>query len=227
LDVVKHLIIAGSVVAIGLGGDLACAQGVAPFSQETAARLQLLQPFIDEASDLFGVPEAWIRAVIAAESGGQTTVNGEPITSPAGAIGPMQVMPRTYDELRRRYGLGPDPADAEQNILAGTAYLKELYDRFGRAGMFAAYNARPERYQAYLDGNLPLPEETRASLAMLGNFLPDTAAEVTFTSGKDLFFPLSGQDPAITATQSVPDSAALFVPLNPPAPHPSAERKQR
>jgi soluble lytic murein transglycosylase-like protein len=223
----KGLIIAASTSAIFLGGTAASAQSVAPFDQETTARLQILQPFIDEASHRFGIPEAWVRAVIAAESGGRTTVKGEPITSRAGAIGPMQVMPRTYDELRLRYGLGPDPADPEQNILAGTAYLKELHERFGRAGMFAAYNAGPERYQAYLDGNLPLPDETRAYLATLGRVPSDTAAEVTLTSGKDLFFPISRQNAGITAGKSAPNSNALFVPLNPPAPDPSVEKKGR
>jgi hypothetical protein len=210
----KRLIIAASAVAIGLSGTATHAQTVAQFDQETTARLQSLQPFIDEASVRFGVPEVWIRGVISAESGGQTTVNGQPITSPAGAIGPMQVMPRTYDELRLRYGLGPDPADPEQNILAGAAYLKELYDRFGRAGMFAAYNVGPERYRAYLDGDLPLPEETRTYLAALGNVASGIPAEVPFLSGKDLFFPMSGQDhPGNTAAQPAP-SDALFIPLN-------------
>ncbi len=221
----KCLIIAASALAIGLGGTSTRAQSVAQFDQETTARLQALQPLIDEASHRFGVPAAWIRAVINAESGGRTTINGKPIISPAGAMGPMQVMPRTYDELRRRYGLGPDPADPEQNIFAGTAYLKELYERFGRAGMFSAYNAGPERYQAYLDGNLPLPEETRAYLAALGNIVSDTAAEAAFTSGKGLFFPLSGQDPESTAAQPAPNSSELFIPLNPPWRGPSAEKK--
>ncbi len=223
----KGLIIAASATAIYLTSTAVRAETIVQFDQETTSQLQALRPFIDEASERFGIPDAWIRAVISAESGGRTTINGKPITSPAGAIGPMQVMPRTYEELRLRYGLGPDPADPEQNILAGTAYLKELYERFGRAGMFAAYNAGPERYQAYLDGNLPLPEETRAYLAILGNVLPDNAAEVTLPSGKNLFFPISGQHPAITAAQSVPNSNVLFIPLNPPAPDPSAEKMGR
>ncbi|NJO33430.1 MAG: lytic transglycosylase domain-containing protein [Rhodospirillales bacterium] len=168
------------------------------------------------------------RAVrIAAETGGRTRFNGKPITSSAGAIGPMQVMPRTYDELRQRYGLGPDPADPEQNILAGTAYLKELYRRFGRAGMFAAYNAGPERYQAYLEGDLPLPQETKAYLVALGNVLPDTAPQASFPSGKDLFFPLSAENPESTAGPSAPNSNSLFVPLDRPEPGPAAEKKGR
>lgn len=220
----KALIIATSAAAIGLCGTPASAQEVMQFDQATTARLQILQPFIDEASDRFGVPEAWIRAVIAVESGGRTTVNGQPITSPAGAIGPMQVMPRTYDKLRLRYGLGPEPADPEQNILAGTAYLKELHERFGRAGLFAAYNAGPERYEAYLDRNLPLPEETTAYLAALGNVASGISA-ATFTSGRNLFFPLSGQDPAEFTAKLELNSGALFVPLNPAEPSAAAEKK--
>lgn len=223
----KGLIIAASATAINLTSAAVRAETIVQFDQETTARLQALQPFIDQASDRFGVPEVWIRAVISAESGGRTTVNGEPITSPAGAIGPMQVMPQTFDELRLRYGLGPDPADPEQNILAGTAYLKELYERFGRAGIFAAYNAGPELYQAYLDGHLPLPDETRVYLATLGNVLSDTAAEAIVASGKHLFFPLSGLSPGSTAAPSGSNASALFIPLNPPTLGPSAEKKGR
>jgi soluble lytic murein transglycosylase-like protein len=225
LDPVKGLIIAVSAIAIGLGSPPTSARAVTQFDNETTARLQILQPFIDKASDRFGVPEAWIRAVIAAESGGQTTLNSQPITSPAGAVGPMQVMPRTYDELRLRYNLGPDPADPEQNILAGTAYLRELHERFGRAGMFAAYNAGPERYQAYVDGNLPLPAETKAYLAALGNIASGIAVEPTFSSGKDLFFPLSADGRSNRAAQAAPNSNALFVPLNPPKSIPPAEKE--
>lgn len=227
MDTLKRLISVISATAISFGNASASAQTVAQFDQVTTARLQALQLFIDEASDRFGPPETWIRAVIAAESGGRTIVNGHPITSSAGAIGPMQVMLRTYDELRLRYGLGPDPADPEQNILAGTAYLKELYERFGRAGMFAAYNAGPERYQAYLDRNQTLPEETRAYLAALGHVASGIPGETTLPSGSDLFFPLSGQGPQSTAAKPAPKSNALFIPLNLPAVDSSTEKNGR
>ena len=49
--------------------------------------------------------------------------------SPKGAMGLMQIMPETWAELRSRYGLGNDPYDPHDNILAGTAYLRELRDR--------------------------------------------------------------------------------------------------
>src|SRR3546814_11665342 len=86
--------------------------------------------------------------------------------SSAGAMGLMQVMPGTWAELRTRYGLGGDPYDARDNILAGTAYLREMHDRYGSPGFLAAYNAGPRRYEQHLAGR-PLPAETRAYLAAL------------------------------------------------------------
>ena len=65
--------------------------------------------------------------------------------SPKGAIGLMQIMPDTWTGLRRRYGLGIDPFDPHDNILAGAAYLRELHDRYGVPGFLAAYNAGPAR----------------------------------------------------------------------------------
>ena len=89
------------------------------------------------------------------ESGGQ-----EDVISWAGAMGLMQVMPDTYAGLRTRYNLGDDPFDPHNNILAGTAYLREMYDRFGSPGFLAAYNAGPNRVDRYLNNGTPLPAET-------------------------------------------------------------------
>lgn len=170
-----------------------------------AAGVEQWRVYIDKAARRFGIPGNWIEAVIEAESGGRTLLNGEPITSLAGAMGLMQLMPATYAELRARYGLGPDPHDPRDNILAGTAYLREMRDRFGFPGLFAAYHAGPTRYDAYLKGEQGLPQETRTYLAAL---LPrveivtadDNAtvsmatARVSFASGKSLFFPLDKHD---------------------------------
>lgn len=120
---------------------------------------------IAEASARFGVPVAWIERVMRAESGGRTHLDGRPITSRAGAMGLMQIMPATWAELRTRLGLGFDPHDPRDNILAGTLYLRLMYDRFGYPGLFGAYNAGPGRYAAYLASRRPLPGETRAYLA--------------------------------------------------------------
>ena len=125
-------------------------------------------PYIREAGKRFDVPEIWIRSVMRVESGGNEYQNGQLITSSAGAMGLMQVMPETYDELHGRYSLGDDPFDPHDNILAGTAYLREMYDIYGSPGFLAAYNAGPRRLDDYLSNNRPLPDETRRYVAMIG-----------------------------------------------------------
>ena len=125
-------------------------------------------PYIREASKRFDVPDLWVRSVMRVESGGNQYQNGQLITSSAGAMGLMQVMPETYDELRDRYSLGDDPFDPHDNILAGTAYLREMYDIYGSPGFLAAYNAGPRRLDDYLSNNRPLPDETRRYVAMIG-----------------------------------------------------------
>ncbi len=92
--------------------------------------------------------------------------------SSAGAMGLMQVMPDTWAGLRSRHGLGRDPYDPRDNILAGTAYLREMWDRYGNvAAMLAAYNAGPGRYDEHLATGRTLPAETRAYVATLAPVL--------------------------------------------------------
>ncbi|WP_052223701.1 lytic transglycosylase domain-containing protein [Novosphingobium malaysiense] len=124
--------------------------------------------YVGEASSRFGIPAAWIARVIAAESAGRTELDGRPIVSRAGAMGLMQLMPGTWAAMREQLALGADPHDPRDNIMAGSGYLRRLYDRFGYPGLFAAYNAGPHRYRAYLATGRPLPGETRAYLAQLG-----------------------------------------------------------
>lgn len=119
-------------------------------------------PEIARASARFGIPAAWIRRVMRAESGGRTRAGGRPIVSTAGAMGLMQLMPGTWRDMRALLRLGSDPYDPADNILAGAAYLRLMYDRFGYPGLFAAYNAGPARYAGFLAGRNPLPAETRA-----------------------------------------------------------------
>ena len=172
------------------------------------------RPIIAEASQRFGIPEVWIRAVMRAESGGRTTLDGQPITSRAGAMGLMQVMPETWAALRARYGFGADAYDPRDNIMAGTAYLRELYERYGYPNLFGAYNAGPGRFDEHLFNRQPLPDETLAYLATLDQpaFEPLRAAAIP--SGISLFYPLSA-DVGTTATlTATPSPGGLFVPLN-------------
>lgn len=127
---------------------------------------------IARAERRFAIPGTLIRSVIAVESRGVVYA-----VSPKGAMGLMQLMPGTWAELRRRYALGSDPFDPCDNIFAGTAYLRELLDRYGDPGFLAAYNAGPGRYEAYLAGR-PLPAETVAYVARLSGRMMDGDAPV-------------------------------------------------
>lgn len=117
-------------------------------------------------------------------------MNGQPIRSRAGAMGLMQLMPATWAEMRAAHGLGHDPDNPRDNILAGTAYLRAMFDRFGYPGLFGAYNAGPARFEASLRGKR-LPAETQAYLQKLirSSGLP--------VSGNTIFMPIepSGSDP--------------------------------
>ena len=115
--------------------------------------------YIAEAAQRFQLPAAWIRAILAAESNGDARA-----LSPKGAMGLMQIMPATWSDLRIRHRLGSDPYDPHDSIIAGAAYIRLLYDRYGSPGWIAAYNAGPGRYEASLKGR-PLPSETRAYVA--------------------------------------------------------------
>jgi soluble lytic murein transglycosylase-like protein len=126
--------------------------------------------FVEEASDRFAVPARWIRAVIQIESGGD-----DHATSPRGAMGLMQIMPGTWVELSVRYGLGFDPFDPRDNIFAGTAYLREMHDRFGSAGFLAAYHAGPSRYEQHLATGQPLPPKTVTYVAAVAPLRAVTA----------------------------------------------------
>ena len=144
---------------------------------------------IEEAARRFGIPPAWVRGVMRIESGGRTMLDGRPITSPAGAMGLMQVMPTTFAELSGRYGLGSDPYEPRANILAGAAYLREMYDRFGPAHFLAAYNAGPGRVDEHLRTGRPLPGETQRYVQALdpelvGDRIVD--ASVASTDVRDL-----------------------------------------
>jgi hypothetical protein len=128
--------------------------------------------FVSEAALRFGVPTCWINAVMQAES--RAVVHA---VSPKGAMGLMQIMPDTWSGLRARYGLGADPFDPHDNILAGAAYLRQLHNRYGALGFLAAYNAGPGRYEDHLATGRPLPPETRAYVAALAPLLRDGGSE--------------------------------------------------
>lgn len=174
---------------------------------------------IAEASRRFGIPEEWIRRVMRAESGGRTMIGGRPIVSRAGAMGLMQVMPGTWREMRSAHGLGADPHDPRDNILAGTAYLRAMHDRFGYPGLFAAYNAGPARYSEHLARGRRLPSETVEYVAAVAGRAeppaPPAAGRAAFHQAS-LFAVVAAAPPGVsTVAAPLADSAeTLFVRLN-------------
>jgi soluble lytic murein transglycosylase-like protein len=172
---------------------------------------------ISEASLRFGIPEGWIIRVMRAESGGKTVLNGRPITSPAGAVGLMQVMPGTWKPLRDSLNLGNNPHDPHDNIIAGTAYLRMMYDQFGYPGLFGAYNAGPGRYAAYLRDKSRLPPETIAYMASVGGARsePELAVQIARPRAINaLFYTVRGAQDMATAAEPKPASSGLFITLN-------------
>ena len=118
------------------------------------------QPFIQEAANRTGVPETWIHAVMHVESGGCTLQNGKPITSAAGAMGLMQLMPATWSQVRQQLHLGTDPYDPRDNILGGAETMRQLFESYGSPGFLAAYHAGAKRFEDYEQQGVPLPEKT-------------------------------------------------------------------
>lgn len=168
-------------------------------------------PEIALASERFDIPRAWIRQVMRIESSGRLQTEGMPIVSRAGAMGLMQLMPATWREMRATLGLGPDPFDPSDNILAGAAYLKSMYDRFGYPGLFAAYNAGPRRYSAFLAGARQLPAETRAYVAEVASSASENSLNPPAGSA---LFAVGSAPPSIARRPQSPEKLGLFVRLD-------------
>lgn len=152
------------------------AAGVQPFfPKELACALQRnargSQPavtadydaMIEAAAAKNAIDPALVKAVVRAESGFRSDA-----VSPVGAQGLMQLMPETAASL----GVS-DPFDPEQNIEAGTRYLKSQIDRFGSTELaLAAYNAGPGNVVKY--GGIPPFNETKNYVSRVMGYLSDT-----------------------------------------------------
>jgi soluble lytic murein transglycosylase-like protein len=140
--IITTIVLAMTGASIGVAFAASVKLQSAPMTASTPADPYATE--IAEASRRFGVPEAWIRAVMHVESRGNVRA-----VSPKGAVGLMQIMPDTWTGLRLRYGLGRDLYNPRDNILAGAAYLRDMHDHYGTEGFLAAYNAGPGRYAEY------------------------------------------------------------------------------
>lgn len=232
---IRHQLHVVVMVVLFAACGIANAQPVAAAQSTVTSKSDRIERFVAEAALRFGIPTSWITAVMQAESRGVVRA-----VSPKGAMGLMQIMPDTWSGLRSRYGLGPNPFDPHDNIVAGAAYLRELHDRYGTAGFLAAYNAGPGRYEDHLTSGRPLPAETQAYVAALAPLLRDdgsmgnviTAIIRSWTSSP--LFPVRANDvsttratssgdvgkrrsmvrPATDWTGLAPQSEGLFAPLS-------------
>ena len=221
LAALAALALFGAVPAIGQDA----AEQVVPRTVDIASH-------VAEASQRFGIPEHWIYAVMRTESAGRIGA-----VSSAGAMGLMQLMPGTWARQRTRFGLGTNPFDPRDNIMAGTSYLREMYDSYGASGFLAAYNAGPGRYEAWRDRSRPLPAETRAYVAKIAPMLQTGSAATVVVSASPVqpartfwtqsqLFAVSGDAPAdaygsfaaAAPPSSIPASSAhlngLFAPVS-------------
>jgi soluble lytic murein transglycosylase-like protein len=203
--------VAFSIVAAVFGGPALATEVRSTLSDAHSSDRVRFGGFILEASVRFSISQISIRSVMRHESGGIAR-----IVSPKGAIGLMQVMPQTYFELARRYGLGLDPFNPRDNILAGTAYLREMQDRFGSSGFLAAYDAGPRRYEQHLSTDRPLPYETIAYMASVTQSIsgPRSAAvriaeNVSRSAGAPLFVVKSQGRSAVDLTALAPQPNRL------------------
>lgn len=122
-----------------------------PARDRSPDRYSRYDAVIREAARLYQLPEPFIRAVMRVESDFSPSV-----VSSAGAMGLMQLMPRTAAAMGVR-----DPFDARQNIFGGARYLRILANKFNGDLVLtvAAYNAGEGAVMRYR--GVPPYEETR------------------------------------------------------------------
>ena len=114
----------------------------------------IYEDLLDKYAHKHGLDPSWVYGLVRAES-----AFIEDVRSPAGAIGLMQVMPRTGRLTARNIGLKhfrtSKLKQAETNIPIGSAYMKQMLEKFNGNMVLAtaAYNAGPHRVTKWLPKN--------------------------------------------------------------------------
>ncbi|MEO7652943.1 MAG: lytic transglycosylase domain-containing protein [Bryobacteraceae bacterium] len=127
-----------------------------------------VKPIIDREATRQKMDARLVQAVVEAESAYAPCA-----VSAVGAMGLMQLMPATAESLQVT-----DPYDPNQNITAGTQYLKQMLERYGgdTAKALAAYNSGPGRVDAA--GGVPsIPETQEYVRKIMGKITPPRPVE--------------------------------------------------
>lgn len=185
----------------------------------SASPIDQWNPEIYEASKKFHIRPSWIKAVMMQESGGHQYMHGHLIRSAHGAVGLMQLKPSTYRILAQHYHLGSDPYRPRNNIMAGTAYMKELYNRFGSPEFLAAYTCGPGCVIAEHKRHIPLPAYARTYMDNVAKHLNDSSLEQTADSYiSDAEMSQEGYNTAPPAASAEKQTQQAFNKLNAIAP---------
>jgi hypothetical protein len=160
---------------------------------------------ISDAAAANGLPAGFLARLLWTESGFRSTA-----TSPAGAEGVAQFMPRTAAE----HGL-LDPRDPSEAIRHAASLLVELDRRFGNLGLAAAaYNAGAAKVGKWLQGLAALPIETRLYVVAITGRAPEDWAALPSSFYADAY-PLPGLD-CLNATAAVARRDSGFEPIAAP-----------
>ncbi len=109
------------------------------------ASISEIDNYVEEASERFRIDKKLILAVIKQESSFDSCA-----VSPKGALGLMQITPSTGRSLSSEDLNCENLIDARTNVLCGTKYLQQLFERFKNKDLaLAAYNAGPANVEKY------------------------------------------------------------------------------
>lgn len=114
-------------------------------------------PYLNTTEAQYGIPRDLLARIAYQESHFRSDIISGAKTSPAGAVGIMQLMPQYFP------GAGEN---AVQDIATAGAYLAQLFTEFGDWQVaVAAYNDGPGNLKAVLAGTKTLPLETQNYIA--------------------------------------------------------------
>ncbi len=136
------------LIVLAVAAVVLTALAVAKINEDNSYKV-LYREEIGQACEEFSVPEDLIFAVIKCESDFNPDAK-----SPAGAVGLMQLMPATFDEVAWRLKESPDASaisDPAFSVRYGVYYLSYLIRYFGNEETaIAAYNAGMGRVNSWL-----------------------------------------------------------------------------